>query len=299
MGMPIHGAMRVMVPVIAERSSLVGLEQFIRKHSGDIVFDFSKCLSLRPSATAVLGGLARLVQHQGYRADFDWLTCSHSVLLHVAQNGFSQSFGGPTLEDGSHAIPYREDRANDANAIVNYLRERWLGRGWMNISAGLCEAILGTVWEIYANAIDHSRCEIGVMTCGHHYEHTKELSLTVVDLGIGIPANVQEYAQRNNLSGLSAAEPSECLEWAFRRGTTTQEGLSRGLGLDLLRRFVKLNDGRLECFSGGAEAIISRDADSFGNAPSFFRGTLVTITLRCDRRFYRLASETDVQKPLF
>jgi signal transduction histidine kinase len=259
-----------------------------------VTFRFPACRDLRQNAIAFLGGLARLVESRGGSVTFDWDSCSQRILKRVQQNGFSQIFGGPAASSVGHTVPYREDLIQDPNAIARYLQENWLGRGWMNISRLLTDAIVGRVWEIYANAFEHGHSDVGVVTCGHHYQNTKELGLTVVDFGVGIPANVRGYLGKS-------VPASVALRWAFLRGTTTKRDVtSRGIGLDLLKEFVKLNNGRLEFYSHEGQAVITRERESFDELPLGFRGTLVTITFQCDGLSYRFADETEgPQQPLF
>jgi hypothetical protein len=212
----------------------------------------------------------------------------------LQQSGFTRIFGGPSAASVGHTVPYREDLSQqNGDAIAKYLLQSWLGRGWMNISDLLTAAIVGRVWEIYANAFEHGHSAVGVITCGHHYPNYKELSLTVVDFGDGIPANVRNFLKKP----ISAAD---ALRWAFARGNTTKRGgTSRGLGLDLLKEFVKLNDGRLEFYSHDGRALITRDSDEFADVPVSFRGTMATITFRCDDLRYQFASEVGPQQQLF
>jgi signal transduction histidine kinase len=112
------------------------------------------------------------------------------------------------------------------------------------------------------------------------------LKLTVVDFGVGIPSNVRLFRRTPNIAAASA------IRWAFQRGTTTKpNGTGRGLGLDLLKEFVQLNQGRLEVFSHDGYALIGEGQERYETRQSYFEGTLVNITLRCDERHYRLADE--------
>jgi signal transduction histidine kinase len=90
------------------------------------------------------------------------------------------------------------------------------------------------------------------------------------------------------------------MEWAFQRGTSTKAqtgGGPCGLGLDLLRSFVRLNGGNLEMFSHEGHALITPDSVQFSSCASFFPGTLVTITLICDEEYYHLNSEPPGRAP--
>jgi hypothetical protein len=149
--------------------------------------------------------------------------------------------------------------------------------------------------EIYLNAFDHGQSPIGVFSCGQHFPKNHELNLTIVDFGVGIPSNVRLFkAGSIEPEELSAAK---CMEWAFQRGTSTKPG-GRGIGLDLIQDFVRLNKGRLEMFSHEGYVVIEDGKISFAERKSFFEGTLVNISLRCDESYYCLASELN-NEPLF
>ena len=147
----------------------------------------------------------------------------------------------------------------------------------------------------YSNAFEHSRTEVGVFTCGQHFRHRNDLILTVVDFGRGIPAKVKaflsQFVDEARVAKLSGAD---CVKWAFERGnTTSMGGVARGLGLDLLKDFVRINQGKLEVYSNDGYAIIDKEGERFDNSPISFQGTVVHITLRCDEKLYRFYDEAE------
>ncbi len=261
----------------------------------DVRFDFSNCKFLRSNAVAFLGGLARLIESFGGSVIFDWDTLrSNSVRANLCQNGFAGNFGYNAKAWSGHSIPYREEMEPDMNKIMDYLTYRWIGK-WVNVTDRLRDAISGRMWEIYSNAFEHSDTEVGVFTCGQHFRHRNDLILTVVDFGLGIPAKVKaflsQFVDEARVSKLSGAE---CMKWAFERGnTTSMGGVARGLGLDLLKEFVRVNQGKLEVYSNDGYAIIDKEGERFDNSPISFQGTVVHITLRCDEKLYRFYDEAE------
>lgn len=134
----------------------------------------------------------------------------------------------------------------------------------------------------------------GKFTCGQHYPKNRELNLTIADFGVGIPSNVRLFhGKQFRPEQLSA---SSCIQWAFQSGTSTKLG-SRGIGLDLLQAFVRKNRGRLEIFSHEGYALVTENGVSFGDRQTFFEGTLVNISLRCDEKYYCLTSELTFEPP--
>ena len=269
--------------------------------SSNVTVDFSGCDFLRPNAVAFLGGLARLVEHRNHRVEFDWDTANDKILAILRQNGFAGVFGYTrTLGGPGSSIPYREDRTYVTNVesnIINYLKFKWLGSGWVRVSSRLRDAIVGRVWEIYDNAFLHSKSSIGVFSCGQFFWRMGLLKLSVVDFGVGIPANLRRHLKAHPfVEHLTAAQ---CLRWAFQQGSSTKHDTTRrGNGLVLLKEFINVNHGKLEIYSQNGYALIEGGKEKFNNRRKFFQGTLVNITLRCDERYYQLADES-LAGPLF
>jgi len=293
--------MRIQVPTINDRRSdyetLFDIWNQVNDYSLNVEFDFSTCRFLRPNAVAFLGGLARLIESRSGSVFFDWSTLLDRgpVITNLCQNGFAGTFGHDTSGWTGHSIPYREDRQFDMNGIMDYLTLSWIGRGWVHVSDRLRDAIVGKVWEIYNNALEHSGSQIGVFSCGQHFRNRNELILAVIDFGRGISANVRNYFRQyvdpDVVAQLSGAG---CLRWAFERGNSTCVGdVARGLGLDLLKEFVALNQGRLEVYSNDGYGIIDNNGEQYEDRDISFEGTVVQITLRCDENLYRFRDETD------
>lgn len=256
--------------------------------AADIRLDFSECDFLRPNAVILLGGIARYLETQGRKAYFDWKTLNKTVYHILNKNCFLSLFGDHANSD-EHAIPYREDKVKNPDEIMQYLDNKWLGLGWLHISNELKHYINSAIWEIYENAFTHSNSKIGVFTCGQHYTTSKELVLDVADFGCGIPTNVLEYLKRHQNPPM---EPKECLKWAFMSGTTTCEtSIPRGIGLDILKKFVTINSGCMEIYSDKGYAKIDKDGEQYYNHEHFCQGTFINITLKCDENLYKMSYE--------
>lgn len=55
-----------------------------------------------------------------------------------------------------------------------------------------------------------------------------------------------------------------------------------GTGLDSLKKFVKSKQGRIEVYSHDAYGLIDETQEIYQSAPTFFEGTLINITIKCD-----------------
>lgn len=261
--------------------ALFRIRNAIRGFAGRVEFDLTHTHFVGPGCVALLGGIARSVQGRGGSVDFNWPSAQATVRRHLSTNGFRQALERHPTEIGTHCIPYREFPAHSSRAmpaIMSYLETEWLERGWVNVSDEQRSHVLGSMWEIFTNALEHSGSRSGVIACGHHQALRGELQLCVVDLGFGIAANVREYLENHELPAESA------LKWAFVRGnTTSRKGFGRGLGLEILRDFVTIKRGSLKIYSNDGYALVDRAGVSFQcRNGAAFRGTLVNVRLTCD-----------------
>ena len=160
------------------------------------------------------------------------------------------------------------------------------------MSSDLMYAIVGQVWEIYANAFEHGASLVGVLTCGQYFPSLRQLAIAIGDFGVSIPGNVRSKV------GPIAGE--HAMRWAVTRGHTTAKtspGIARGLGLDLLRDFVHANNGMLDICSGDGRVLIDGMSEKFQTlGHGGILGTLVHVRLRCDGREYRFADSVSPQQ---
>ncbi|MEB3212468.1 MAG: ATP-binding protein [Leptolyngbyaceae bacterium] len=269
--------------------------QHILDTSLDILVDFHYCEFLNHTGVAFLGGLARLIEHRGGRITFNWDTLDRKIHINLAQNGFLYDFGCDRYPWDGNSIPFRCDIHQNKPEVNDYLLNKWLGKGWVNISQALQHMIAGRVWEIYDNAFIHSASEIGVFSCGQHYHRQKQLHLTIIDFGVGIPSNVRSLPTNATMTS------AEALKWAFLPGkSTVSQGISRGLGLHLIQEFIAANQGTLKIYSNDGVVSIKNGKIEYGTQPINFSGTFVNIEFQCDETYYCLESGiVSTEEPLF
>lgn len=260
-----------------------------------VVFDFSQCKFLAHHGVTVLGGVAHHLNNQGVKLTLDLKTLEKKIHTNLAQNGLLHFLGYPDVPWKGNSICFRHDPAFDKGGIITYLRDNWLGKGWLNISPSCRDWIIAKVLEIYLNAFEHSQSELGVFSCGQHYPKRGRLKLTIFDLGVGIPHNVRTFQNRPDLPGETA------IQWAFQKGTSTHPlaNMTRGLGLDLLREFVSLNQGKIQIYSHDGYAKVDVNNVEYGGRKDPSQGTIVNIDLVCDERYYCLTEELPSKGALF
>jgi hypothetical protein len=251
--------------------------------SSQVVFDFTNCRFLRQNAVAFLGGLARLMEFEGRQVCFDWATLRGDVQANLCQNGFRAAFEEGFTGWQGNSIPYREDPEDRLDSIVEYLDQQWLGRDWVQIDAMVKDQIVSTVLEIYSNAFEHRQSPIGTFSCGQRYPKLNLLKLTTIDFGVGIPANVCDFLQDPTMRA------EDALKWAFQPGTTTRlSDIPGGCGLDMLKTFIKEKQGKFEIYSHDGYALIDANQEVYESSTSFFKGTLINVTVQCDLTYYNV-----------
>lgn len=255
----------------------------------EVIFDFTGCNFLRQNAVAMLGALIRLLQQQGNTVSFRLGTIEQAVHMNLLQNGFLHKLGLGGSPWNGNSIPYREDTTMAEDDYADYLSEKWLGKGWINVSADLRDHIVMRVIEAYINVFDHADSPVGVITCGQHFPKWEQLIITMVDMGVGIPQTVRDYLKQPEMTA------EDALRWAFEPMKTTkdQNNFARGNGLKLLKSFMQENHGKLEIYSETGYACIDDKRNHFENRQRSFQGTIVQITLTCDQARYTLPNAED------
>ena len=108
----------------------------------------------------------------------------------------------------------------------------------LQLSDEMSEMLTSRIGEIFLNALEHSGATI--VSGGKYYRNSKNrYCFTCYDNGLGIVKKVQDYNLRVN--GVRMND-EEALKWALQSGNSTSEsGISRGIGLSLLKEFAKEN----------------------------------------------------------
>lgn len=262
--------------------------QIVTTDKPEILFNFRGCRFLRPNAVAFIGGLTRLALYNNKTVIFDLNSLIDSIRVNLEQNGFLKELGFSDNSWDGNSVPYREDRTCDVDGYSDYLSEKWLGRGWVNINETLKDHITLPVLEAYLNVFDHASSPVGVITCGQHFPRQHQLQIAMVDFGIGIPQSVRNYKQ-------SFIPIEETLRWAFTEGSSTKnKDFARGVGLKYLKEFIQTDNGRLEIYSDTGYVCIDRGGERFEDRqPKGFTGTLVQITLSCRENDYNLPTSQE------
>lgn len=143
-------------------------------------------------------------------------------------------------------------------------------------------------FEIYQNCFSHANSDVGVFSCGYWTPKPNQLIFAIYDMGVGIPFNVRNYLNED-LSSI------ECIEWAFKEGTTTQNEklVKRGLGLSRLKKFIFLNDGIMSLYTNDAYYTINNGKEDIGVLNIPIMGTLIIISIKADSNHIYIVDEEE------
>jgi len=206
----------------------------------------------------------------------------------LSKNGFLCHYGWGQVVDCWHTtIPYHRFDVKDDRFFAGYIEEQFIHRAEIpHMSSGLLKKFRESIFEIFSNAVLHSRTEQGIFSCGQFFPNKDQLYFSVADLGIGIRRKVREYL-RQNISAVKA------INWAtLGRNTTKSGAVPGGLGLKLLQEFIDLNGGSIQIVSDTGYWKRANRKTLMDPLAYSFPGTVVTIEINtADPNSYALVSE--------
>lgn len=251
----------------------------------ELVLDFKYTTWLEANLCAALGAILSRLQEEFVSVSF--VNVSPAVYSILSKNHFLSNFGSEVLPDTHQTtIKFRKFKVSEEKAFKDYLDRELLSQPDLpNMSPLLKSKINKSIFEIFNNANIHGHCS-HVFSCGQYFPQKKRLAFTIADLGKSIKSNVNHYLNKS-LSG------SEAIAWAVEEGNTTKTGtIPGGLGLSLIRDFLKLNKGYIQIVSSDGyweerKGVIF--ATEFDNK---LKGTIVNLDINInDHSSYVLSSE--------
>lgn len=206
----------------------------------------------------------------------------------LSKNRFLSTYGREKIPDQwGTTLPYQRFDTKDDRYFASYIETELINRSEMPVmSPGLLKKFRESIFEIFSNAVLHSKTEHGIFSCGQFFPKRNRLNFSVTDLGIGICQNVKE---NTNLD----LTPEDAIVWATQGHNTTKRGkIPGGLGLKLLREFIKLNGGCIQIVSDAGYWRQEKDKIILAHLSQPFPGTVVSVEINTtDTQSYVLSSE--------
>jgi len=283
--------LKVALPEI--RHSLTGFQALVALYdqTKDCIFDEIQIDMSRVSwfDADMCAAFGAILYRLGDKLNTLWLSnIASNVERILSKNAFLSNYGREKIPDTwGTTIPYQRYDAKDDRYFADYIEKEFIRRSEMpRMSAGLVKKFRESVFEIFSNAVIHSRTKLGIFSCGQYFPKRDKLDFSVADLGVGIRKNVEDNLRLD----LSA---EDAIDWATQGTNTTKRGrIPGGLGLKLLSEFIKLNGGRLQIVSDQGYWRLEEGGARKTSLKGLFPGTVVNIEINTsDVKSYRLKSE--------
>lgn len=244
---------------------------------GDLRFDmidldFSCCDFFEANMAAPLYTIvARLVDRLN---EISILNMPDNVRNILRKNKFMTVFDDFILADTYNTtLPFKIFKLNTENQFNDYLEAHMKGKGIPKMSKKLAKQFYRNLFEIFSNSSIHSESRPGIFVCGQFFPRKQRVDFSISDAGVGIHENVQRYTGKKMNS-------CEAIEWAIADGNTTKTGSQPGgLGLRLLKDFIRINKGKLQLVSGDGYYEFSTTGESFWVMSNYFPGTCVNVEI--------------------
>ncbi|MCU0288658.1 MAG: ATP-binding protein [Acidobacteria bacterium] len=281
--------MKIFLPSICH--DLAGFEALVRLWEqtkncflNDIDIDMNAVTWFDGDMSAAFGAILYWL---GGKTNFVKLINIHSDVKDIlSKNGFLSYYGYEKIPDyWGTTIPYQRFDVKDDHYFADYIEKELMSRREIPImSQGLIKRFRESIFEIFSNAVLHSRTQKGIFSCGQFFPIRKRIDFSVSDLGISIRRNIMENI------GLDLT-PEDAILWATTGRNTTKMGkIPGGLGLKLLCEFIDLNDGRIQIVSDAGYWLREKKRTITSRLSSPFPGTVVCVEINtADKKSYELS----------
>lgn len=206
----------------------------------------------------------------------------------LRRNGFLSHYGGEELPDRFNTtMPYQRFETTDRHAFASYIEHEFRFPGRLpSMSPQLLAMFIRNIIEVFDNAATHSQSALGVFSCGQRFSQKNLMVFTVVDLGIGIRANIANHLGQDLSS-------TDAITWAIQKHHSTRhKEIVSGLGLTLLLEFMAMNGGSVQIVSDDGYWRKSAKQALKRKLHHPFPGTAVTVEINtADTSSYALSSE--------
>ena len=206
----------------------------------------------------------------------------------LSKNSFLSNYGrAKRLDEWGTTIRYNRFEPKDDRYFGAYIERHFKYKAIPQMTSALRKKFWESIFELFSNAVIHSETVLGIFTCGQYFPKKQRLDFSMVDLGIGMRRNLKK---KRSLKFSS----EQAINWAMEGQNTTKTGpIPGGLGLKLLREFIKLNNGCIQVVSD--KGFWEQDSNGKVVTKNFsysFPGTVVNIEINtADKNTYALSSE--------
>jgi len=180
------------------------------------------------------------------------------------------------LDDTNNTtIKYLKLKPTDGRFFRGYIFDELLNHSELpEISPELKKKITEAIYEVFINARIHSESEF-IYTCGQIFPRKHQIEFTVTDTGIGFKNCISKRFNK-------ILSSTQALKWATMDDHTTKQGISGGIGLAILKEFVKKNKGKIQIISDDGFYQMADGQEWTREFSGAFPGTVVNMEFRTD-----------------
>lgn len=277
-GFPIH------LPTHID-TSYQGVERIIRLYhdsknvdSEYILFDFASVTHIDANMSALLGGIIEQLKNEGKNLQYN-IEKKYRADKTLRKNGFYNIYCGEKLDEDKFEtiLDYKHFKNHDDKAFSYYVNEFFkpTTNGFQNFSYELLKMIRRMLNEVSLNTHQHAESSCGFITCGQLFPRQETFKFSMVDTGIGFAEHI--YKNRNlHFSGEKA------IKWALTGDNTARPiecGIPGGLGLKMIKKFIKENHGEMYIISHSGYYELIRGTERYQNMHLPFPGTAVSLCI--------------------
>lgn len=277
---------------IAQSNQLLKLYDRVKNTSENSVrLNLSKTESLTPFGIILLTATINECFRRG-------LHCSYikpknlKLQRFFREIGFNKFFGLPgqgqqvdKIESG--IVQLRKLSGLDASVLDTLIK---ILDFHLKLSPGIKGSLRMSLLEAMQNVVDHSNAP-DYYLCSWNYKQKKQLRLCIADAGIGVPE-----ALKKNPKYALVENDHEAISLSTMEGVSSVKPGIRGLGLNHIKNFIKVNKGRMAIISGNGKVFWKFDRGETLNQKMemSFSGTVLKLLINTDKEgFYFLSSESD------
>lgn len=257
------------------------------------ILDFQYVTWIEANLCAVLGAIITINKKSG--ANFTFQNFNNSFIENTLRNnGFLKYIKAnvSTPQKKHSGIPLKQFDLQNEDELEEYIYEYvLLAKAVPDMSEGAKKKIFRSIFELYQNSVMHSGAD-DVFVCGQFYHNKKRMALTMVEVGRTFKDNVTEHA-----FGFGNYSGKESIEWAVKTGNTTKpKGETGGLGLELIREFLRMNKGKIQIRSADGYWEEKKGVTFAHDCSSYFQGSIVNIEFNLrDTKEYTTPEEIDIK----
>lgn len=198
----------------------------------EVYIDFGSTRWFNAEFTTLIGTLFSIFHQNGYTIYIS-KNINPATKTILQKNGFLAHYnlGEKIADTYNSTIPYLVAKSKEIKQIDSYLEEKVIPKINYHISHEKVEVINSALFELIHNIKDHSQSDL-VFMCGQYYHSKKKLVFAIADIGISIPINIQKHTQMK-------FSDTESVDWAVKKGNSTKDIASSGLGLYDIKENLK------------------------------------------------------------